>query len=108
MKEIKINLKGNGHPRFYELLREIGILHDLKNKDYSKKGSPLSNFKECEDFGIDPWKGVMVRLSDKWSRAKQLTLTNSPSVESESILDTFRDMAVYSLIALILYEEKKE
>jgi len=100
-------LEGNGHPKFYELLEEIGRLHDMKNADYAKQGEPLSNFKECKDFGVVPSKGVLVRLSDKWCRVKQLANKETPSVKSESIIDTLKDLAVYSLITIILYEEEK-
>lgn len=104
--KIEIELKGNGHPKFYELLEEIGKLHDMKNADYAKKDNPLSNFKECEDIGIPAWKGVWIRMSDKWCRIKQL-INKEADVKSESITDTLKDLAVYSLITLILYEEGK-
>lgn len=95
----------NGHPRFYELLETIAELHSRKNSDYAKKTDPLSNFKECEDFGIPAFNGTLVRMSDKWSRIKQLTKKGSASVKGEAITDTLMDMSVYALLAIILYEE---
>jgi len=111
MIEIKFKLKGNGHPRFYQLLQEIGILHDNKNSDYAELGEPLSNLKMSSQFGIEPWIGVLVRLSDKWSRLVQLarkyTMGETESVTGETIKDTLKDLAVYSLLCLILKEEEE-
>ncbi len=99
----------SGHPRFYELLEEMKRIHDRKNSDYSKKGSPLSNFLLAEDLGIPAWVGVLVRISDKYSRITSLTSKalegNEPSVTDESLRDTLIDMANYSLLAIILLED---
>jgi len=60
---------------------------------------------ECEDIGIDAFKGTLVRMCDKWSRIKQLA-SGTPDAVGESIIDTLRDLSVYSLIAIILYEQQ--
>jgi len=62
-----------GHPRFYQLLEEMKKIHDKKNSDDTKASDPLSNFELVEDFGIPAWVGVLVRMSDKYSRIVQLT-----------------------------------
>ena len=97
-----------GHPRFYELLDEIRELHDSKNADYSKDGDPLSNFRLCGAFGIPPWKGALVRMSDKWSRITELAGDKPQKVADENITDTLMDLAVYALLTIILHEEVKE
>jgi hypothetical protein len=97
--------KLGGHPRFYELLLTIAKLHADKNHDYSADKDPLSNLRECEGFGVDAFKGTMVRLSDKWSRLKQLSQKEA-RVKNESIMDTLMDMSVYSLLAIVLLEEE--
>ncbi|RLF68082.1 MAG: hypothetical protein DRN26_00615 [Thermoplasmata archaeon] len=94
-----------GHPRFYILLQEIKELHNKKNADYSEEGNPLSNFYECEKFGIPAWKGCLVRISDKTSRIFRLAAKGKAEVKEESIIDTLKDLAVYSLICIILYEQ---
>ena len=94
-----------GHPRFYELLDEIRDLHDSKNADYSKSGDPLSNFRLCGAFGIPPWKGALVRMSDKWSRLTELANGKAQKVIDEKITDTLMDLAVYALLMIILWEE---
>jgi hypothetical protein len=84
-------------------------LHDRKNADYSEKGLPLSNFRLCKSFGVSPFVGTMVRISDKYSRLTQLVMKmqegRAPSISEERITDTLMDLAVYCLIARILYEE---
>jgi hypothetical protein len=92
-----------GHPRFYELIDEICELHARKNADYAKTDDPLSNFRQAEGFGIPAWKGVLVRMSDKWSRIQELS--NGKTPQNESLRDSLIDLAVYSLLTLILTEE---
>lgn len=97
-----------GHTRFYELLEEMRSIHDKKNSDYSKKDDPLSNFRLCEDFGMPSWPGILVRMSDKYSRLPQLTIKllngEKPAVEDESMKDTLIDLANYCLLCIILLE----
>jgi len=94
-----------GHPRFHELLEEIRELHNRKNADYSEENNPLSNFYECERFNVPAWKGCLVRISDKTSRIFRLAAKGKAEVKDESIIDTLKDLAVYSLICIILYEQ---
>lgn len=94
-----------GHPRFYELLREMAALHDSKNADYAGEQDPLRNLKECEALGIEPWVGVVVRLTDKYSRLKTFTQRRSFDVSSESLKDTLLDNAIYSILCIVCYEE---
>ena len=90
-----------GHYRFYELLDEMAELHNKKNHDYAGK-DPLSNLRE---FG---WKGVVVRLGDKWRRIRNYAKQGDLKVKEESLKDTLMDNAVYSLLCIILYEDEKE
>lgn len=93
----------HGDPRFYALLAEIAELHSAKNHDYASQAQPLSNFLKCEAFGVPAWKGVLIRMSDKWARLEQLT--NGKTPKNESIRDSLIDNAVYSLICVLLYED---
>lgn len=94
-----------GHPRFYEIVEELKELHSNKNHDYSGEKDPLRNLRQCEDMGIDAWKGVAVRLTDKMDRIKSYAQKGEFKVGSEGLKDTFRDMAVYAILGLILFEE---
>ena len=96
----------NGHPLFYKLLEVMAKIHSDKNHDYASKADPFLNFRESEGFGIDAGKGVMVRMSDKWSRLKQLELKGEALVKDEALIDTLIDLANYSIIRAVIYLEK--
>lgn len=100
-------MQHSGHPRFYELIDTISDLHHRKNSNYARKGEPLSNFQECESFGVPAFQGALVRMSDKWCRIKELS-GGTPDAVGESVKDTLMDLAVYSLIAIILYEQSEQ
>jgi len=91
------------NPKFDALIAEIVALHESKNHDYSQDTDPLSNFRRARNVGVDPMRGVLVRMCDKWSRIEQLTTGKSP--KHESLRDSLIDNAVYSLLAIILLDE---
>ena len=91
----------HGSPKFYKLLDEMADLHSRKNADYTGKDDPLANLRE---FG---WKGVVVRISDKYFRLKNFAKHEKLEVKDETIKDTLLDLANYALLCLILYEEDK-
>jgi len=93
------------NPAFGTLLDEIKALHDSKNHDYAENDDPLSNLRRSEAFGIPAWKGVLVRLTDKWSRIEQLAAGKEP--KHESLRDSLIDNAVYSLLAVLLLDEQE-
>jgi hypothetical protein len=93
-----------GDPRFYQLLEEIAELHSRKNHDYAKTGEPLSNFTRSRALGVEPWRGVLVRMSDKWSRIEQLA--SGKTAKNESLRDSLVDLAVYALIDVLLLEDQ--
>ena len=92
------------NPRFTELLDEIHTLHNSKSEDYAPESDPLANLRKCESMGIPAFKGVLVRLTDKWSRIEQLAGGKMPN--HESLRDSLIDNAIYSLLAVILLEEQ--
>ena len=100
-------VKKHGPPRFYELLEEIADLHSRKNHDYAGDKDPLRNFRKCNNMGVDSFTGIMIRLSDKWSRLESFMKQKTLQVKEESVIDTLKDNAVYSLLAIILYEEQQ-
>jgi hypothetical protein len=95
-----------GDPRFHELLRQIGELHDKKQLDYGADQDPFANVRASERWGIEPWVGALVRLNDKVHRLQQFA--KKGELANESAEDSMLDIAVYSLIALILYREADE
>jgi hypothetical protein len=101
---VMANLKG--HPRFYELLDEAARIHSAKNQDYAKESDPLANLKQCEKLGIPSYIGCFIRMQDKFSRLTNLFSGQEAKVKDESIADTLTDLAVYSLLCRVLWEEK--
>ena len=97
----------NGHSKFYELLDLMAKTHSEKNSDYAIKDDPLSNLRASERFGIAGYRGNAVRMADKWERFCNL-LTKEPNVKGETIKDTLMDLAVYSLLEIILIEEYEQ
>jgi hypothetical protein len=91
------------NPAFGLLIDEIKALHESKNHDYTNDSDPLSNLRECEAMGVPALTGVLVRLTDKWSRIKQLA--NGKTPKHESLRDSLIDNAVYSLLAVLLLDE---
>lgn len=95
------------HPssaRFHELLKEAGDLHDRKQTDYGRGDDPFANVRASDEWGIPGWVGAMVRLSDKVRRLQ--ALATKGALANEAAVDSFMDIAVYALIARVLYEQE--
>lgn len=97
-----------GHPDFYKLLEQMADLHSRKNHDYAGTKDPLKNLRACERLNLEPFLGIMVRLQDKWSRLEEFVNSGQLMIKDESVIDTLMDNAVYSLLAIILYKERKK
>lgn len=94
-----------GDPRFHALLREIGELHDKKQKDYGTEVDPFANVRGSSDWGVKPWVGAMIRANDKVKRLQKYA--RDGKLENETARDSMMDLAVYSLIGLILHDEEE-
>lgn len=92
-----------GHPKFYNLLNEIAELHSRKSFDYTPADDPLANFHRSSALGVEPWRGALVRMGDKFGRLEQLG--GGKQAKNESLRDTLIDLAVYSLLTIVLLEE---
>ena len=92
-----------GDARFHALLKEIGDLHDKKQADYGVQTDPFANVRGSADWGIEPWIGAMIRANDKIKRLQKYA--REGNLENETAEDSFKDLAVYALIALILHNE---
>jgi hypothetical protein len=90
------------NPKFDALIAHIVELHNAKSHDYAGE-DPLENLRRAARFGVPPWKGALVRMSDKWGRIEQLAGGKTP--KNESLRDSLIDNAVYSLITVILLDE---
>lgn len=93
-----------GSERFHELLAEIGMLHDQKQADYGRKHDPFANVRASEEWGVEAWVGAMIRATDKLRRLQ--TFAQIGTLANEGVADSLKDLAVYSLIALVLFEDR--
>ncbi len=81
-----------------------------KNADYagSSKVDPFANFRRVEDLGIATTEqGMLTRMTDKLCRVATFTRQGELQVKDESVQDTLRDLANYSLLMLAYIEWKK-
>lgn len=92
-----------GSARFHEILAELGALHDKKQADYGSDTDPFANVRASGEWGIQPWVGALLRLNDKVKRLQQFA--RKGMLANESAEDSFRDIAVYAIIGLVLYEQ---
>lgn len=90
--------------RFHDILKELGALHDAKQADYGRENDPFANVRGTTEWGVPAWVGAMVRANDKVKRLQNLATKGSLS--NEAAEDSFKDLAVYSIIGLVLFEEE--
>jgi len=105
-------MRSDVHPtsqRYFDLLETLRQLHISKSAGYGCPDGtdPLLNIRRGAEFvGIPSWQGAMVRLSDKVTRLAVFNKTGN--LPHESVSDTLLDLASYSLLALLLYEEERD
>lgn len=85
---------------FVSICKEMTELYDLKNMDYGD-----SFGKSFEEWGMTM---PCIRLTDKLNRLCSLTKNFSQRVQDESIEDTLKDLANYSIMTLIELRRLKE
>jgi len=72
-----------------------------KGHDYAGEESAMSNF---DDFG---WRGIVVRISDKYHRLKNFCKQGILKVKDEGIRDTFMDLINYAALAIIAFDRER-
>lgn len=92
-----------GDARFDGWLSRLSRLHARKQHDYGATTDPFANVRASQDFGVRPWIGALIRLNDKINRLKRFA--ERGTLANETALDSMVDIAVYALIAAILYTE---
>ncbi len=100
-------LWGERHPssqRFHDILKKLGELHDKKQRDYGTDADPFNNIRaSAKEWGIPAWVGAMLRATDKVRRLQKFA--DAGELANESVIDAFDDLAVYAVIARVMYEE---
>jgi len=87
-------MSGKREEQLSKIQAEALELFSRKNKDY---GDAFANFGTI---------GVLVRLSDKISRAVSISNKNVTLVKDESLRDTLIDLHNYAAMAIMLMDEK--
>lgn len=100
---MKIKTQEQFIQRLGELYKSNVAISKAKNSDYAGKDDPFANFKACETFGVTAATGIIVRMTDKLSRASNL-ISRQAAVKDESILDTLSDLANYAMILRMFLE----
>lgn len=92
------------------LCEELKDITARKNADYTGAGDgPFHNFVNVEQLGIcTTEQGFLTRMTDKMARIASLTKTGKQMVKDESIEDTLKDLANYSLLMVCYLRSKKE
>lgn len=101
----------NGHPRFVSLTLAELKLHDEKNHDYAKGGSPFGNFervaeimKQYPDFPYDTREGVLIFYLLKQLDAVIWGMCQKIEHKVEGAPQRAGDMSVYSKILRLMEE----
>lgn len=105
VSDIRAAIFPRGDARFHTTLSAIGRLHDRKQADYGQHLDPFANIRGSAEWGIPPWIGAMARANDKLRRLQKFA--KEGKLANESAEDSFLDLAVYALIAYVLYREDK-
>jgi len=105
--------KQYGHPQFYKILDELAELHSKKNYQYATDKDPLSNFKSAGKMveklfkpGINvPLATALIYISKQYDGV--LNIVGEGKKDTiESVRDKLMDISVYSILCIILNEDK--
>lgn len=88
---------------FLTVIEEIVAMHYKKQADYGRTGDPFANVRASSDFGVPAWVGCMIRANDKMKRLQKAA--TGDALVNESVEDSLLDLAVYSIIGLVLFRE---
>lgn len=76
-----------------DIVLGLNKLYEDKNKDYGDSFAKLR-----QEYG-NP--AILIRLEDKLLRLKRLMMSGEQFVKTESVEDTLRDLANYSIMELV-------
>jgi hypothetical protein len=102
-----------GHPDFYKFVDELKELHSEKNKQYATQDDPLANFKRasrlCEklfnpNIKNKPLAYAFVLMSKQIDCVAEI-IGEGKTDTVEELKDKLRDIAIYSILMMILEEE---
>ena len=104
-----------GHPMFYQIVEELKDLHSEKNRQYATKGNPLGNFERTGKMiskflhpGVNPTLASCLSLMSKQVDGIYEIVGEAKANTIDSLEDKLKDVAVYSIIAMIILAEARE
>lgn len=90
---------------FDRVVEEVLHLNRSKRSDYTGGRGPWANFEDtAAQVGTTPAQVVEMMIANKQSRLRSLSGTDR-TPNHEAVRDTLLDRAVYSIIALAMYDE---
>lgn len=106
--------KQYGHPKFYKILNELAELHSLKNYQYATTDNPLGNFYRASSLASKLFKDeinkplamALVYMSKQIDGVYEIVGEGKKGTV-DSLNDKLKDIAIYSILCIILNEEKK-
>jgi hypothetical protein len=78
----------------------------LKAADYDDEDHPLRTLRLGSELGVAPWRGALLRLSDKISLLLTFVQRGRYVSHDESFRETILDIITYAAFALLLYEQR--
>lgn len=106
-----------GHPMFHQIIQQMRELHAAKNTDYADgmKEGPLGNFTRTSNIqklypGMDwssPFGVAMAYMLKQLDACFVLKSARKESVTGEPVRARLFDVAVYSVLGIILDEEER-
>ena len=104
-----------GHPMFYTIIEGLKDLHSEKNRQYATKGNPLGNFERTGRMiakflhpRVNPTLASCLSLLSKQVDGIYEIVGESKANTIDSLEDKLKDVAVYSIIAMIILSEAKQ
>ena len=91
---------------FETIVDQMKEIHRTKSHDYAGDDY-LSDLRASNRMAIPSWKNAALRIQQKMSRLESFCRQEELLVKDESIEDTLKDMAVYSILCLMLFRNKK-
>jgi len=101
MNALALQLEAQGSPEFEAVIREVVDMHRRKGADYGTKDDFFANVSASAHWGIEPWVGAMMRVSDKVARLQ--SAAKGSTLRNEGIEDSLLDIATYAIIAVCLF-----
>jgi len=96
--------------QFEAVLIEMAELHKRKGADYAEDTDVHSNFRRAGDqLGVSAWHQCESLIATKMARLRELYPWRSgKKPKNEALRDTVVDRAVYSTIAVCLFDDDAE